>query len=116
MVDNLTYCVAMDNRLAQLYVSWKPERLDYYMREVGTYRLSYEEDFKEFRRHVRNILDWGKDKRLSQIKEALDVILEENRKEAARAAKARPSSNSGSDGSSKRRRSSGGKGSRVEVG
>jgi hypothetical protein len=116
MVDNLTYCVAMDNRLAQLYVSWKPERLQYYMCEVGTYRLSYEEDFKEFRRHVRNILDWGKDKRLSQIKEALDVILEENRKEAARAAKARPSSNSGSDGSSKRRRSSGGKGSRVEVG
>jgi hypothetical protein len=92
MLDNLTCCLAMDNRLAQLYVSWKPGRLQYCSHEIGAYGLSYEDDFRECRRHVRNILGWGKDGRLAQIREALDVILEEDRKEAARAARARPPS------------------------
>jgi hypothetical protein len=41
---------------------------------------------------VPNILDWGKDGRLAQIREALDEILEEARKEVTRAARARPPS------------------------
>jgi hypothetical protein len=110
MVDNMTYCVAMDNRAAELYVSWKPERLEYYMYQVGAYMLCKEADFKEFRRHVRNIMDWGRTKRLDQIRRALDAILEEHRKKAAEAAKARPSPSAGSSsaagGPSKRRRSS----------
>ncbi|KAL2260572.1 hypothetical protein VTK26DRAFT_5367 [Humicola hyalothermophila] len=113
MVDNLTYCVAMDNQFAQLCVSWKPERLDYYMTEIGAYRLSYEEDSKDFRRHVRNILDWGKNKRLGQVKEALDIILEEDRKRATKAIPPPPPSASGSESSSsKRRRSSGSRSNR----
>ena len=89
MIDNLTYSVAVDNRLAQLYVSWMPERLTYYMYEIRCYVLSRPDEFKEFRRHIRNIIDWGKDKRFKQIQKALDTILEENHKKAAEAAKAR---------------------------
>jgi hypothetical protein len=106
MVDNLTYCIAIDNRLAQLYVSWKADRLNYYMHEVRAYVLAREDEYKDFRRHIRNIIDWGKDKRLKQIKESLDVLLEESRKEASKEAKHRsPPSASGSDPSSKRRKS-----------
>jgi hypothetical protein len=99
MLDNLTYCVAADNSFAHLYVSWKPERLRYYLHEIGAYRLSYEEDFKEFRRQVRNIIDWGRDERLRQIKASLDFILEEERKSKAREAKARPPPSAGSSSS-----------------
>jgi len=80
-------------------VSWKPERLRYYLHEIGAYRLSYEEDFKEFRRQVRNIIDWGRDERLRQIKASLDFILEEERKSKAREAKARPPPSAGSSSS-----------------
>ncbi|KAG7287003.1 hypothetical protein NEMBOFW57_006503 [Staphylotrichum longicolle] len=107
MVDNLTYCIAMDNRYAQLYVSWKADLLDYYMYEVRAYVLSREDEYKDFRRHIRNILDWGSDQRLAQIKQSLDVLLEESRKETAKAAKPRspPSASGSSSGSlSKRQR------------
>lgn len=111
MIDNLTYCVAMDQRSAQLYVSWKPDRLTYYMYEVRSYVLSRNEEFKDFRRHVRNILDWGKDRRLQQIRDALDAILEEDCKRTAEGAKNRSTPSvvgSSSDGPApKRRRSSG---------
>jgi hypothetical protein len=115
LVDNLTYCLAMNNQMAQLYVSWKPDLLTYYMSEVRSYVLSRADEYVEFRRHVRNIVDWGKDKRLAQIRDALDVILEDGRKAASRAAKddhPAPSddgsgSGSGSARLSKRRKPSG---------
>lgn len=97
-VDNLSYSVAMDNNIAQLYISWKEEDLNYYLQRVDAFLLSSPEHFRNFRKQVRNILDWGKDKRLTQIKDALDVILEENRRKAAENAKARrPVSDAGTD-------------------
>ncbi|ROT43732.1 hypothetical protein SODALDRAFT_46249 [Sodiomyces alkalinus F11] len=88
-VDNLSYSIAVENNTAQMYVSWKEENLRHYMRRVDAFLLSSPEHFKNFRKQVRNILDWGKDKRLKQIGDALDTILEENRKQAAERAKTR---------------------------
>ncbi|KAK5651110.1 hypothetical protein OQA88_13273 [Cercophora sp. LCS_1] len=34
--------------------------------------------YVEFRKYVRNMIDWGKDKRLSQIRDSLGSLLEEN--------------------------------------
>jgi len=86
-VDNLSYCIAVDNNLAKLYISWKEDDLSYYLQQVDTFVLSRPEEFENFRRQVRNILDWGKDARLTQIGDALDIILEEHRKSASEAAK-----------------------------
>lgn len=88
-VDNLSYSIAVDNNTAQLYISWKEDDLNYYLQRIDAFLLSSPEHFKNFRKHVRNILDWGKGTRLEQIKGALDVILEENRKRASKAAKSR---------------------------
>ena len=88
-VDNLSYSIAVDNNTAQLYISWKEDDLNYYLQRVDAFLLSRPEDFKSFRKQVRNILDWGKDTRLTQIRDALDTILEENRKKAAEYAKSR---------------------------
>lgn len=79
-VDNLSYCVAVDNNTAQLYISWKEEELNYRLQRVDAFLLSSPEHFQSFRRQVRNVLDWGKNIRLKQIQDALVVILEESRK------------------------------------
>jgi hypothetical protein len=60
-VDNLSYCIAVDNNVAQLYISWKESDLHYYLQRVDTFLLSSPEHFRNFRKQVRNILDWGKD-------------------------------------------------------
>lgn len=94
-IDNLSYCMAVDNKLAELYISWKEaDGLSYYLQQVDTFVLSRPEELNNFRRQVRNILDWGKDARLTQIRDALDSILEENRKSASEASKSRPSPSS----------------------
>jgi hypothetical protein len=80
----------MDNNIAQLYISWKEDDLNYYLQRVDAFLLSRPEDFKSFRKQVRNILDWKKDTRLTQVGDALDIILEENREKAAERAKSRP--------------------------
>lgn len=107
-VDNLSYCIAVDNNTAQLYISWQEDGLNYYLQRVDAFLLSKPEDFKSFRKQVRNILDWGKDTRLTQIRGALDIILEENRKNAAEHAKSRqpPSGGSATTSSKKKRKSS----------
>ncbi|PFH63399.1 hypothetical protein XA68_12363 [Ophiocordyceps unilateralis] len=104
-IDNLSYSIAVDNRLAELYISWKEDDLNYYLRQIDTFVLSRPEEFKNFRKQVRNILDWGKDRRLPQIRDALYIILEENKKSASAIAKSRPRSDS-SRGSGKRRQTS----------
>lgn len=110
-VDNLSYCIAVDNNTAQLYISWKENDLNYYLQRVGAFLLSDPEHFKSFRKQVRNILDWGKDTRLAQIRDALDTILEENRKKAAEHAKSRqPPSDGSATTSSKKRKSSSSRG------
>ncbi|RMZ82764.1 hypothetical protein DV738_g1667, partial [Chaetothyriales sp. CBS 135597] len=107
-VDNLSYSIAVDNNTAQLYISWKEDDLDYYIQRVGAFLLSDPDHFKSFRKQVRNILDWGKDTHLTQIRDALDTILEENRKNAAEHAKSRqpPSDGSAATASNKRKSSS----------
>ncbi|KAK4151831.1 hypothetical protein C8A00DRAFT_16797 [Chaetomidium leptoderma] len=96
-VDNLSYAIAVDNNMAQLYISWKESQVNYSVQRVDTFMLSRPEEFSDFRKQVRNILDWGKDTRLMQIREALDTIVEENRKQATERAKSRsPPSSDGS--------------------
>ena len=43
----------------------------------------------EFRKYVRNIIDWGKNNRLEEIRESLDNLLEECRKGISEAVKSR---------------------------
>ncbi|KAK7955880.1 uncharacterized protein PG986_005102 [Apiospora aurea] len=103
-VGNMAFSIAMSQNSAELYVSWKTEELEYYTREAAAFYLKRPEDFLDFRRYVKNILDWGKGPRLREIQEAFDIILEEDRKIASAQAKQRlaPSSTSGSSPPSKR--------------
>ncbi|KAK0655480.1 hypothetical protein B0T16DRAFT_397083, partial [Cercophora newfieldiana] len=89
-IDSTAFSIAMNGTEARLYVSWKHSDLDYYMQKVDSFLLQKPRDYIEFRKHVRNIIDWGKDTRLKEIRESLDTLLEESRKRTSEAAKSRP--------------------------
>ena len=110
-IDSAAFSISMNGTEARLYISWKHNDLDYYMRKVDSFLLQKPKDFVEFRKYVRNIIDWGKDKRLEEIRKSLDSLLEENRKTASQRAKSRrPPSDDSASSSSRKRRASSGKG------
>ncbi|KAA6409934.1 MAG: hypothetical protein FRX48_06547 [Lasallia pustulata] len=80
----------MNGTEARLYISWKHNELDYYVRKVDSFLLQKDRDYIDFRKHMLNIIDWGKGKRLKQIRDSLDILVEENRKTASQQAKSRP--------------------------
>ncbi|KAF7861552.1 hypothetical protein EAF04_008114 [Stromatinia cepivora] len=117
-IDSAAFSIAMSGTEARLYISWKHNELDYYMRKVKSFSLQEPEQYVEFRKHVRNIIDWGKDKRLKEIRKSLDSLLEEDRKVAFQLAKSRPppSDDSASSSSHKRKDSSSrGRNSRAKI-
>ncbi|OAA64239.1 hypothetical protein SPI_02886 [Niveomyces insectorum RCEF 264] len=89
-IDSTAFSIAMNGTEARLYVSWKHSDLDYYIQKVDSFLLQKPHDYIEFRKHVRNVIDWGKDTRLKEIRESLDTLLEESRKRTSEAAKSRP--------------------------
>jgi hypothetical protein len=102
---------------ARLYISWKHDELKYYTRKVDSFLLQKPNDYVEFRKYVRNIIDWGKDRRLKEIRDSLNILLEESRKTASQLAKSRPSPSDDSASSSSHKRkdsSSRGRNSRAK--
>ncbi|KAF4629826.1 hypothetical protein G7Y89_g8319 [Cudoniella acicularis] len=102
----------MNGTEARLYVSWKHDELKYYTRKVDSFLLQKPKDYVEFRKYVRNIIDWGKDKRLNEIRDSLNSPLEESRKTASQLAKSRPppSSDDSARSSSQKHKSSSSRG------
>ncbi|KAK0723976.1 hypothetical protein B0T21DRAFT_372923 [Apiosordaria backusii] len=105
-VSSAAFSIAMNGTEARLYVSWKHDELDYYMAHVKSFLLHEPEHYIEFRKYVRNIIDWGKDKRLTDIRNSLDILLEESRKRASEAAKSRRPSDGSATSNGKKHKSS----------
>ena len=64
VIDSTAFSIAINGTEARLYVSWKHNDLDYYMQTVESFLLRKPGQYIEFRKYVRNIIDWGEDKRL----------------------------------------------------
>lgn len=87
-VLNLCYSLAVDNNLAQLYVSWRDENdQTVYIQRVDSFLLSSPERFAKFRQRVLAILEWGRGTRLNDIRLALGLILETRQRAASKLAK-----------------------------
>ncbi|KAH9216200.1 hypothetical protein DL95DRAFT_297485, partial [Leptodontidium sp. 2 PMI_412] len=102
-IDSSAFSIAMNGTEARLYISWKHNELDYYMRKVKSFSLQEPDHFLEFRKYVRNIIDWGKDMRLTAIQKSLDDLLEEGRRKTSEVAKSRGPPSDASSSSHKRR-------------
>ncbi|MCJ1464281.1 hypothetical protein MMC07_002894 [Pseudocyphellaria aurata] len=81
--NSAAFSVASNAREARLFICWKDDDLNYYLQEFEGFLLSIADHHLRFRRYVRNIIDWGKDQRLQEIRNSLDILLEENRKRAS---------------------------------
>ncbi|KAJ4217647.1 hypothetical protein NW759_008958 [Fusarium solani] len=86
----------MNGTEARLFISWKQQDL-FNVQKVRSFALQEPDHFIEFRKYVRNIIDWGRDERLRSIQAALDTLIEEGRKATlkARPPPARPGSSLG---------------------
>jgi hypothetical protein len=104
-MNSAAFSIAVRGTEARLYISWKNSELDYYMANIESFLLQKPSDYLEFRKYVRNIIDWGKDKRLNEIRDSLDRLLEESRKKASEEAKSRVPPSDGSPANSKKRKS-----------
>jgi hypothetical protein len=85
-IDNTAFSIAMSGTEARLYVSWKDDELNYYMQKVECFLLQRPDHYLEFCQYIRNIIDWGRDKRLKDIQDSLKN-LEDNRKTMSQLAK-----------------------------
>jgi hypothetical protein len=90
----MSFSVAMNGTEARLHASWKDGDF-IYMQKIKTFLLQRPEEFLEFRRFVRNIIDWGRDERLESIKSGLDVLVEESETAPLKNRLCRPRSKSG---------------------
>ncbi len=88
-IDNVAFSIAMNGSEARLYISWKHNEVDYYMANVKSFLLQDAKHYIEFRKFVRNIIDWRKDRRLNEIRASIDKLLEESTKRTSSAAKSR---------------------------
>ncbi|MCJ1486672.1 hypothetical protein MMC06_006850 [Schaereria dolodes] len=79
LIDSASFSIAMNGTEARLYISWKQNDLGYYMQKIKSFAIQEPEQYVTFRQYVRNIIDWGEDKRLKTIQGSLDSLLEENR-------------------------------------
>ncbi|KAK0703390.1 hypothetical protein B0T26DRAFT_658155 [Lasiosphaeria miniovina] len=104
-VPNICYSLAIDNSLAQLYVSWGAEdkgNLVIYIQRVGSFLLSSPKHFTCIHRWVTAILNWEQGGRLRNIQLALDFIQDEKQEVVSGVAKSRPGPE-GSPGGKRRR-------------
>ncbi|KAI1124329.1 hypothetical protein F5Y10DRAFT_269245 [Nemania abortiva] len=83
LINSAAFSLAMNGTEARLFVSWKHNERDYYMRKVRTFAVQEPDQYLEFYKYVRNIVDWGMNKRLLSICTAWDILLLESRKRAA---------------------------------
>ncbi|CAK7213708.1 hypothetical protein SBRCBS47491_001897 [Sporothrix bragantina] len=102
-VDSTAFSIAMNGNEARLYVSWKHDELSYYVSDVQCYLLSRPDHYIDFRKVVRNILDWGKNERLEAIRKSLDILIEEDRKRSMEEARAWRDTSPGTSSSSSSR-------------
>lgn len=79
-IDNAAFSIAMTGTEARLYVSWKGSDSIYNMASIDSFLLQKPRDCIEFRRYVRNIIDWGKGDRLEDIRNSLDILVHESQK------------------------------------
>ena len=80
-IANLCYSFAVDNNLAQLYVSWKEVDGTFCMQRVESFLLSQPEHLSAFRCRVLCILEWGRSGRLNELRSALDFIVHARQKQ-----------------------------------
>ncbi|KAF1993241.1 hypothetical protein P154DRAFT_450704 [Amniculicola lignicola CBS 123094] len=89
-LDTWSFSVAVNGSEARLLVSWKASDEAFYTQKFDGYLMQNPEDIQRFRTVCRNIIDWGRTERLSQIYSAIDALADQSRKHQSAESKSRP--------------------------
>lgn len=88
-VNDAAFSIEINPTSAALYVTWSVKGSTYYMKRLKRFTLEVPDDYIGLWRCVDNILRWGQETRLHDIRRALDYVIEQDRKAASTAAKGR---------------------------
>jgi hypothetical protein len=102
-INSAVFSLAINSTLAEPYVSWKQNE-SYYMQLVDTFHYQDPDQYIWFRNTVGNIIDWGKNERLTEIRNSIDSLLEDHKRRISEAAKSRSPPLNDDPGSDKRRK------------
>jgi hypothetical protein len=75
-LNSAAFTLAMSGTEARLFISWQAYDQRYFVQKIRSFALQEASQFLQFRAYVLNIIAWGTDTRLQEIRKALDAILE----------------------------------------
>ncbi|KAK7992337.1 hypothetical protein PG996_012647 [Apiospora saccharicola] len=104
-VRNTVFSIAFSQNYARLYVTWMADDGNYCVRSISEFLLRTHNECIRLSSYIKNIVEWGRGDRLEEIRQALEVISEKDRKYISERAKARKPIPDTPSRSSKRRRS-----------
>ncbi|RSL55882.1 hypothetical protein CEP54_009133 [Fusarium duplospermum] len=73
-VNSAAFSIAMNGSVARLYVTFAWDETRDYVHSVDSFVLADQKHHERFHRYVQNIIDWGKNERLQEIRDAIEVI------------------------------------------
>jgi hypothetical protein len=71
---NVVFNIVMSGTEARLHISWKHDAVSYHMARVEDFALHKPTDYLDFRKYVRNIIDWGRGERIKDIYNVLEFL------------------------------------------
>ncbi|KAM5368303.1 hypothetical protein ACJZ2D_009571 [Fusarium nematophilum] len=71
LIDSAAFSLATNGSEARLYVTWKPDEFTYHMAMIRSFLLQDAEHYLKLRKYVLNIMDWGRGRRLAEIRKSL---------------------------------------------
>jgi hypothetical protein len=73
--DCVSYSLAVDTALAQLYVHWSDGPGQYSLQCVEQYLIRTPSDLIRLQTHLQNVMEWGMGARLEKVRRSVDEIL-----------------------------------------
>ncbi|RSL86125.1 hypothetical protein CEP51_002968 [Fusarium floridanum] len=77
MVNSAAFSIAMNGAVARIYVTFAFDETRDHVYKVDSFVLENPSHYRKFHRFIQSIIDWGKNERLREIRDAIEVI--ENR-------------------------------------
>lgn len=74
MINSAAFSIAMNGAVARIYVTFAFDETRDHVYKVDSFVLEDPSHYRKFHRYIQSIIDWGKNERLWEIRDAIEVI------------------------------------------
>ncbi|RSL99156.1 hypothetical protein CDV31_012334 [Fusarium ambrosium] len=74
IVNSAAFSIAMNGAVARIYVTFAFDETRDHVYKVDSFVLENPSHYRKFHRFIQSIIDWGKNERLREIRDAIEVI------------------------------------------